>query len=433
MAEPQPQDPIASIARNTTRRRLLGAAGAVAVLSPLGLAGCGGSREEPANIRFINATLDFGNLSVQLEGDTLATLQPGEVTGFIGINDKEQTLRVKADGLTLLEVGIDPGKRSHTTVLLFSSAGSLQLTLFEEGEPAPGNGECKVRVFNASDHGNLDLFLTSATGDINTLPPAISSAAEQQFTGYAQISSGSRRLRLTRTGDRSDVRLDVGAVDFPSEGVITIVVMPTRSGRLLQAVALVQKGSSTPLPNPAGRVVFVNALVGTSAAPLIDGVLQPVVAGGGAGATVDVTAGSHVLGFSINGVPVTQQRTIVAATDTTCVVYGDAASPQIAFFDDDNQSATVGTQVKLRLANFATGVANATLLVDLSSVGSPVAFAGASSYARVNIGERDLAVNPSAGTAAVALIDQTLILDGVYTLFLLGTAASQQLVLRRDR
>lgn len=417
----------------TTRRRLLGAMGAVA-LAPLGLSGCGGSREEPANIRFVNATLDFGNLTAQLDGDTLATLQPGDATGFIGINDKSQTLRLKADGVTLLERSIDPGRKSHTTVVLYGSNGSLQLALYEEGEGKPGSGECKVRLFNGSDNGSLDLFVTSAGAD-TTVPPAVSGTAELQFSSYAQVSSGTRRLRIARNGDRNDVRLDVASVDFPSEGVVTVVVLPTRSARLLQAVVLVQEGGSTKLANPFGRVVFVNALASSAmAAPQIDTTVRPALAGGGTSEAVNVATGDRALGFAVNGGALTEPRTLAAATDTTCVIHGDAGSPQLAFLADDNRSATATNQVKLRLANFAVGVNNASLLVDLTAADVTAAYGAASAYAQVAVGERDLAAAGAAGATLASLADQTLVAEGVYTLYLLGTsAAAPQLVLRRDR
>lgn len=417
----------------TTRRKLLGALGAVA-LAPLGLSGCGGSRDEPANVRFVNATLDFGNLTAQLDSDTLATLQPGDATGFIGISDKSQTLRLKADGVTLVEQGIDPGRKSYLTALLYGSSGSLQLALYEEGEGEPGSGECKVRFFNGSDNGSLDLFLTSASADINVVPPAVSATGELQFSGYAQISSGSRRLRITQNGDRSDVRLDVASVDLPSEGVVTVVALPTHSAELLQAVVLVQEGSSTKLSNPFGRVVFVNALESTAtAAPQIDTTVRPVLAGGGTSEAVNVATGDHAVGFTINGSALTEARTLAAATDTTCVIYGDTSSPELAFLADDNRSSTVTTQVKLRLANFAVGVSNASLLVDLSSADVTAAYGDASAYAQVNVGEHDLSVAGATGTTLATLVDQTLVTEGVYTLFLLGTSGTPQLVLRRDR
>jgi hypothetical protein len=419
---------------STTRRKLLGAMGAVA-LAPMGIAGCGGSRDEPASIRFVNATVDSGDLTAQLDGDTLATLQPGDATGFIGIEDKSQTLRLKADGVTLLERGIDPGRKSHVTAVLHGSASSLQLAVFEdETEGKPGGGECKVRLFNGSDNGSLDLFLTSPNADISVVPPAVSATAELQFSSYAQVSSGSRRLRIARNGDRNDVRLDVASVELPSAGVVTVVVLPTRSARLLQAVLLVHEGSSTKLANPFGRSVFVNAMASTAmAAPQIDTAVRPALAGGGTSEVVNVAAGDRALGFVVNGGALTEQRTVAAATDTTCVVYGDAGSPQLAFLADDNRSSTVTTQVKLRLGNFAVGVNTASLLVDLASADATAAYGAASAYVQVNVGERDLAVAGGTGATLASLADQALVAEGVYTLFLLGTAAAPQLVLRRDR
>jgi hypothetical protein len=418
----------------TTRRKLLGAMGAVALV-PLGLAACGGSRDEPASIRFVNATLDFGDLTAQLDGATLATLQPGDTTGFIGIEDKSQTLRLKADGVTLLERGIDPGRKSYVTAVLHGRASSLQLAVFEDGsEGKPGGGECKVRLFNGSDNGSLDLFLTSPNADLSVVPPAVSDTAELQFSSYAQVSSGSRRLRIARNGDRNDVRLDVPSVELPSQGVVTVAVLPTRSARLLQAVVLVHEGGSTRLANPFGRTVFVNAMATAAmAAPQIDTSVRPALAGGGTSEVVNVAAGDRVLGFVVNGSALTEQRTVAAAADTTCVVHGDAGSPQLAFLADDNRSSTVTTQVKLRLGNFAVGVNNASLLVDLASADATAAYGAASAYVQVNVGERDLAVAGGTGATLASLADQTLVAEGVYTLFLLGTSAAPQLVLRRDR
>lgn len=417
----------------TARRTLLGAMGAVsaAALIPLGLTGCGGTRDKRASLRFVNATLDFGSLTAQLDDTVLATPAAGSATAFMAVDEKSQTLRIKTEGTTLIEQTFNPDKDSHWTALLYSVDGALKLNLYAEADGTPGAGQCRLRVFNAAESGSVDVFLTS--DDIIAVPPVLAAAAEAQFSGFAQTASGARRLRITTAGNRTDVRLDLPAFNLPSDGVVTLVVLPTRSAKLLQALALVQGGASQSLANPLGRVRFVNGL-SVVASPLVDNAsVLGVLASGGVSAAVNAAAGDRSLGFGVNGTPVVQTRSVAAAADVSCVVHGDAAAPQIAFLDDDNRSAASSTQVKLRLANFAAGVSSATLVVDLSAEGVTAAAGAASVYTQVAVGKHRLAVNASTGTALGALADQDLLTDGVYTLFLLGSAASPLLVLRRDR
>jgi len=125
-----------------------------------------------------------------------------------------------------------------------------------------------------------------------------------------------------------------------------------------------------------------------------------------------------------------------AGSDSTLVVYGSAAAPTASLIADDNHLPTTTGNLKLRLLNAVTGAASPlTLDAAFAVVASNVSPDTASPYASVasSTALRVDVFSPASLTPIYS--DPALSVPGnaVYTLFMLGDAATPIPLLRRDR
>jgi hypothetical protein len=127
---------------------------------------------------------------------------------------------------------------------------------------------------------------------------------------------------------------------------------------------------------------------------------------------------------------------LAAGSDTTLLVWGDAAAPQLTVINDDNRLPTVATNAKLRLVHGVSGLADPlTLTADFSVIAGSIAQGNASAYGNVNGGAamRLDVSSPLTTTPLYSLSDATLTARSLYTLFMLGDAAHSTAALRKER
>jgi hypothetical protein len=138
-----------------------------------------------------------------------------------------------------------------------------------------------------------------------------------------------------------------------------------------------------------------------------------------------------------------QNVTLAAGTDTTLLVWGAAATPQLVQLADDNRlPASSSTQARLRLVQAVNGLdGGVTMTFAASVIASDVLPGAASSYASVAGGStQQLVVNSPllAGTPLYSS-DVALAARGVFTMFVLGNKSASTdpkgpvVLLRRDR
>ena len=427
------------------RLAIIALSGITAVL----LSACGGNDDTDTGVRLLNATYGVGNLNFYTDDDKRASdVAPDSVSDYVGIDSGTYTGKIKASGsdssLTTNSVTIQEDKRH--TVVAWGRQDAVKLALFTDNEDEPDSGVAKVRLFNAApDAGGIDMYLTDSSTSLDNSSANASSINSGSASGYAEISRGTYRLRITGAGDKTDLRLDVAQVTFGDKERVTIVVQPSAGGLLVHALSLVQEGGVTTYKNTTARARVVagvssngSAMVKIGDATISSGQTSP-----GVGSYVLFGAGNKTLLTQVNGATVSSATTNFAAGgDYTVLVYGSTSSPLMTLITDDNRLPSSSSKAKFRLVNGATGYDTLSLAVDSVSLANDVALGTASNYSTTNTNSGNALIEvttalsndplyttaKSSGNTGVSIDAQ-----GVYSVFMLGGNSSPRGVLRKER
>jgi hypothetical protein len=434
---------------SVSRRRLLGMPLA---LSTLSLTACGGGGDSgsssgggTANVRLLNVLMDVP--SVDLAVGTTAWFS-GVASDTVSSYAQKATdtvsleLRAASSTTTLLTSSQGFGSGLYYTLVAWGRSGAPQMWKLEENSKTADitDGKGRVRVFGGTQEiGLLDVYLTGDTADLASATPNFTGTGEGAATGYAAVTAGTYRLRVTGTGNPDDVRLDVSGVVIPATKYVTLVLTAGAGGMLVNAYLLEQQGALTAYRNTNARLRVVagvanQATVGMAwgGTAVATGLSSPVVT------TYQlVTAGTRALGLSINGAAaLTQNATLVPGGDYTVLAMGTAAAPQLKLLTDDNRVPSIGTRARVRLVHAAASQGPLTLSVDYAVIAPDVAPGATSSVANVasNNSARVEVNTASSSTAVFLASDVNLQAKGVYTVFALDGAPSGATgLLRKDR
>jgi hypothetical protein len=424
------------------RRRLLAGAAGTALL-----AACGGQVEEDvddvARVRLLNATAAYPSLDL-LVGDTRRNtgIGSGAVGTYASLKEGSYTTAVTSAGSasTLASSSRTLAEGKAYTVVAYGALGDVATALLEENASAAATGQAKLMVLNAApDAGSVDVYLTGAADSLVGASPVASGVNGGSAVGYATVGAGTYRLRITAAGDPSQLRFDAPGLVLGSTQVATLVVTPTAGSVLTQALLLSQQGGVSALANTLARVRLVASVAGNGRVTASLGGTAVMTAGTSptVGAYTTVPAGTPAFSLSVNGQPIsTQNVTLAAGTDTTLLLWGDAATPQLATLADDNRlPASSSTQARLRLVQAVNGLASGlTMTADAVAIANDVLPGGASAHATVagSATQRVIVSSPLVATPLYSS-DTTLAARGVYTLFVIGDMPAPLATLRRER
>ena len=322
-------------------------------------------------------------------------------------------------------------------------AGALKSVVVSDDVDAADSGETKVSVFNtATDAGSLDVYLTQEDDDLSSATPLATAVAGGAQSSYAAVTAGTYRLRVTGADDTSDLRLDISGLSLASQAVVSLVMTPGSGGCAGACLQIVQGGAVTPLLNTQARVRAVAALPDSGKLSLSAGgtTLIALAPSPAIGAYTLVDAGTVAVTGTVGGTDLTTgTQAITAGSDVTLMVYGSTASPTLSVISDDNRLPTTSTKLKAAGAGptAMTGMESypLTMTVDYSVVASSVAEGTASSpgaLASSTTAALDVS-SSAASTALYSLTDLTLSAQGVYTVFMFGTADAATGALRKER
>lgn len=255
---PTTADSAGALPSRALRRRdlMISALGLAGGGSLLGLTGCGGGSDaSEAYIRVINATVDYATADFWLAGSKAVAGQSngGSISGWKTVDAGSTQIELHATGSTLSKLSETRAlsKDTYTSALAYGSlASSLKFKYFEESNAAPASGKTTLRLFQGSPTLTaLDLYVTNATY-LTDLTPTLTVLGYGDLSTFVTLASGTYRLRVTASGDKSNVLFDytVGANLF-SQSVITLVVVPRASGSLPNLSALPEKSTADVLIN----------------------------------------------------------------------------------------------------------------------------------------------------------------------------------------
>lgn len=407
--------------------------------------GGGGGSSGNANVRLANATTTHASLAMLANGVTAVSAAAiDSVSDYASVGAGGPTLQINdaTSSSALATLAPSVSQDAHYVVVAYEGGGSLRTTVIAEDVAAPAAGTTSLRILDAAtDAGAVDVYVTDPAADIATLTSptfTFPSSTTLQTSAFLSIVPGTYRVRVTGNGDPGDLRLDVASVTLTSQEIASLILTPTSGGTLVNGALLAQQGAYASARNPNARVRLAAAVAGgaTVAASAASAAIGSDVVSPSVGSYVVVPAGTPV-NVSVNGASVSAPAAPLAAgSDTTLLVYGSAAAPAAGLIVDDNHLPSATSNLKLRLVNALTGAAQPlTLDAAFAVVASNVAPDSASSYGVVasSTALRVDVFTPSSATPIFS--DSTLSVpgDAVFTLFMLGDAATPIALLRKDR
>jgi hypothetical protein len=354
------------------RRDVLKLAGASTVVAAL--PGCGGGDEGELNIRLLNLLAGAGDITLRLDGNNKTSASFETASGYFGADEDTYTTEFvsNASGAVLYSVSNSYSKDVYYTLTSVGVDGTSGYAAFVDNEERPSDNVVKVRLSNLVTNGlSYDLFLTAASADLNAASPTLNNVAVGSTTGFAEPGSSGYRVRMTKASTREVVFDSIGAFDFSSREVITLILYAVGSSELVNCFALFGKdnpGRSVALANGLSRVRLVNGTdltdrlrVTASGASIFNGV--PADA-----ASSHQAVGAGAKEFSITtqaGTVVVQSLagTLAAGQDHTLIVSGAAGSYSATLAQETNTRPRAG-YTKLKVTNAVRDGASAELSVN---------------------------------------------------------------------
>jgi hypothetical protein len=405
------------------------------------LGGCKGSHNQnTAQVRMLNAVVDAEALSMLIDDGSKATgVALGSTSQFTEASSGTRDVKIVSatTAAVLLEKSLALPDGTNDTVLVYGKRATMQANVLADETTAISSGHLRVRAVNlAPDTGTVDIYI--GTGDISTLPAAIIGAGAGNVTASAEISPGSAPITITTSGTQ-DVLFTSAAQTFTAGQYVTIVVVPAPGGHLVNAITMVQGGATTFLQNPISRVKATNGIADAAAgfnfridgAPLLLNVPYT-----GSSSYINVASGSRTLQLEPANVPgstaASATTTLNGATDYSAVALGTSSSPHLTVIADDNTAPGTGL-AKVRFVN--AGSTPVDVQVNFASQVSNLAVGAASTYfnAGPSLTYTMTFTTPGGLTVLATATNIEIDVGGVYTAYLLGATAPQQIRVVRDR
>ncbi len=432
-------------------RRLVTGVFTAGLLAGVGLlTACGGSSSSSsgnASVRLLNATSGYASLDLALDTKAVNTAVRFGGAGSYGSAASSGVATVITNtGSTaaLSTVTRTLTKDAHYTLIAYGSPGALLTRVIQEDTTAPASGLTSLQVINlAPDAGPVDVYLTGSADALDGASAVASALSSGGSLPITSITAGTYRLRVTGSGDKTDLRLDVQGVVLNSAKVATLLLSNGVGGVLVNGVLAEQQGTATALLNNQARVrviaavtngATVTATVGNTT--VASAVFTPSISK--AYAQVPASTGAPVT-VVVNGVTrALANQVFTAGADYTLLVSGSAASPVVALLSDDNRYPTVTGNAKIRLFNATSGAATAySMKSDFSTVADSVAQGLSSPYANLAASTTArLDVNSGTNVALTPMTTGypvTLVAKGLYTMYVIGDSAAPAIDFRKER
>lgn len=432
----------------TSRRGVLSAM----ILQCVLLASCGsGGSQQDAQVRILNLSQDYASLDVYA-GDSLADaneiisgVASGTLSSYEGLKAANYDVYITSHGVSksnaLTSLNETLSKETHRTYVAFGNTGGFGLLEIGEDQSAPSSGYADVEVLDtATDAGTVDVYLTSQGVSLNDVSPNFGGLGAGKASNFSAIATGTYELRVTGTGNKPDVRLDVSGITLSNEQTLSIIITEAPGGYLVGAVVLPQQGTLTSENNANARVRAAVGLGSGSNVNVAFGstALLSAAPASAVGTYQLVSSGTQSVTLSVNGTAVSvPSETLTPGQDYTFLVWSDSSSNvQDALVTDNNRLPPSG-YASVRLVNIMSGLQNPlSLSVDYVPIAADVSLGGASAYGQ-----------PTASTTATLSVtdastsqqifsqsNTTLSNPDVYSLFMFGGgSASVTGILRQDR
>jgi hypothetical protein len=247
----------------------------LAVISAV--AGCGGGADGSSgntHVRLLNLSSGYVSLDLYAnngDDDTdqnlFSAVARGTLSAYSTFKSDTYTLKFRKSGTTgdLYSMAADLAGGSYTTLIATGATNRFTVGAINEDTDAPSTGYTKLNVINVTATTSIDVYLTGANDSLDDVTPTVASIGDGSQSGPVTVNSGTYRLRITASGSRTDVRLNVPSITMPSAGVVSLIVTPTDGGVLLNAILLPKQGQPTVYNNASsGQLRVLNVSTGYS-------------------------------------------------------------------------------------------------------------------------------------------------------------------------
>ncbi|HLX25234.1 MAG TPA: DUF4397 domain-containing protein [Usitatibacter sp.] len=417
----------------------------VAVVAALALvSGCKGSHNQNStSMRAIQAVPDAEPLDVLVDTDVKASAltlgQTSSVSQFdSGTRDVQIRSSTSQSILSDKQISFSSGVTS--TLIVFGKRAAINTQLLVDDTTAIDSGQLRIRLVNlAGDSGPVDLYLTQAGQNISTSPVIIPSTGFGSASGSVEIAPASLAVTITSAGTQ-DILFTSAPQTFAAGSYVTIFVVPTLGGKLVNVSLVNQTSGGTFLQNTNARVKAVNGIIdSTNVNFRMDGSAILVNVPLGAGSSYITTAsGQHTLtvepsttpGSPVASLPVNLQ----SARDYSALSIGTLAQAALVTFLDDNSLPATGF-CKIRFVNGLSDNNSVDVQLNFATQVSQLPPATASTYFQVAPSITYTITYTTGGGVQVIGTLTPIELDtpGVYTSYVVGTANNAKILVVRER
>jgi Domain of unknown function (DUF4397) len=421
------------------------------------LSSCGSSSGS-ADIRMLNVSTGYSSLDLyesnngntnpsytaQIQGVAYEAL-----SNYSSITSGTYSLEFRTTGSTSA-LATDGSENltdgSHNLYVGYGSSGNFATLKIGEDQSSANSGYAKVTVVNASEAGNVDVYLTDSTTDLVNASPVVSNLATGATSTITE-TSGNYRLRVVGTGNTTDLRADVAQVTFNSTTVNSLLLTSTTGGMLVNVSLVPQQGALTTYNTTQARI---RGAVGIANGTKVDNatiegtnILTDATVGVIGGTYYLVDAGSDLpLSVTVDGTAVTvPNQTLAAGADYTLLLWSNASGTQASLIPDVNTLPTnLATKARVRVLNGMSGLGDPlTLLVNFETDATGVTLGSASdstsAQAEFASGTSNEVQVLDTNTSATLTSQTTVTLNAgsVYTMFMAGSGSAVIATLREDR
>lgn len=187
-----------------------------------------------AQVRVVHASANAPNVDVLVNNDIVLSNVPyTQFSTYLPVPSGAQRLRVRPAGGTNAVIDVTPilAANSSYTVLAVGPVSAIEPLLLQDDRTAPTAGNVKVRVVHAAPGaGNVDVFVTDPNASLATATPVLTNVAFKVASNFLSVPAGTYRIRVTPTGNRNVVAIDVPSVTLTAGQIVTAVAAENVGG-----------------------------------------------------------------------------------------------------------------------------------------------------------------------------------------------------------
>ena len=187
-------------------------------------------------VQFINAAPRYAAADFYVDS---VKVSPGQLYGidslyaYVPATSAPQTFvaRLVNDTTTIASTQFIVKPDTFYTVVLTQHTTNGGFLVLPDTVSEPHGGNAEIRVVNvAPTAGAVDVYITAPTTDLSTVPPSASNVLYEALSPYIPFAPAPMRVRVTATGTKTPVLLDVNPATLSAGQAWTILMLDAAGG-----------------------------------------------------------------------------------------------------------------------------------------------------------------------------------------------------------